>query len=412
MDDHLKPDSEEELLRNPVYYEPGRCKLDLDRPDLGVPQGQELLAELLRMRGRVPVEHRGLICPDCRDLRNRRVPMYLVQRDDVLLVSHYRRPGEERISHESDEHLARKERVAEDAEDHGFSAEMESTTPGGSARLDVRIQGDNGLILGYEPQLSSETGGILRRREAHRRRANVRSIWDFTNPDHNGVGAVPYVRTPDLPASVIRAGMHPIEVRDGNFVLEEGHCSPGGAIMRCPGKPYDPANPTAAAYCGLWHRILTPAHQSDTVTGEGLTLTQFIVEAAAGERVPFRHSGQHGWLPRDQWEWYLEANGPDSSADVLGPKSFIRPGDRRDRCTEDRPDSEVRAEPKEQHRSRTIVLETREVVTPVAEAVVEAPVRMISPCRFCREPASLLNRDGMPEHWTCRRRAERSGMAA
>ncbi|MEU2134685.1 hypothetical protein [Streptomyces sp. NPDC018352] len=45
------------------------------------------------------------------------------------------------ISHESDEHLARKERVAKDSEDHGFQAVIESQTADGHARLDVRING-------------------------------------------------------------------------------------------------------------------------------------------------------------------------------------------------------------------------------------------------------------------------------
>jgi hypothetical protein len=154
MDDDLQIDSDEDLFRNPVYYEPAGCILDLDRPDLGVPQGQDLLNMLLRMRRRVPVEKRGLICPDCRDLRGRRVPMYLVQRDGVWLASHYRKPGDKPISHESDEHLARKERVAKDSEDHGFPADIESQTEDGHARLDVRINGANGIVLGYEPQLS------------------------------------------------------------------------------------------------------------------------------------------------------------------------------------------------------------------------------------------------------------------
>lgn len=52
MDDDLQIDSDEDLFRNPVYYEPAGRDLDLDRADLGVPQGQNLL----RMRGRVPVE--------------------------------------------------------------------------------------------------------------------------------------------------------------------------------------------------------------------------------------------------------------------------------------------------------------------------------------------------------------------
>nr|WSZ99052.1 hypothetical protein OH820_28340 [Streptomyces sp. NBC_00857] len=310
MDDDLQIDSDEDLFHNPVYYEPAGRNLDLDRPDLGVPQGQDLLKVLLRMRGRVPVEERGLICPDCRNLRDRRVPMYLVQRDGVWLASHYRKPGEKPISHKSDEHLARKERVAKDSEDHGFRADVESQTADGHARLDVRINGANGIVLGYEPQLSAQTARGMRAREGFRRRGGIQSVWDFADPDHVGIGTVPYVRTPNLPASVIRVQKNPIAVQDGNFILEEGQCSQNGALTRCPEKPYDPENPTDAGYCGGWHRVLVPAHQSSTFTGEGgLTLTRFIVEAAAGERIPFQRGGHHGWLPAQQWQQYLEANG-------------------------------------------------------------------------------------------------------
>lgn len=86
MDDDLHIDSDEDLFRNPVYYEPAGHNVDLRRPDLGAPQGKDLLNVLLRRRGRAPVDKRGLICPDCRDLRGRCVPMYLVQRDDVWLA--------------------------------------------------------------------------------------------------------------------------------------------------------------------------------------------------------------------------------------------------------------------------------------------------------------------------------------
>lgn len=407
MDDDLERDSDEELYRNPVFYEPAGCNLDLDRSDLGLPQGEDLLDKLLRMRGRVPVERRGLICPDCRDLRDRRVPMYLVQRDGVLLASHYRRPGEKRISHESDEHLARKERVAKDSEDHGFRADIESSAADGHARLDVRISGANGIVLGYEPQLSEQTARGMRAREGFRRRGGIRSVWDFTDPDHPGVGTVPYVRTPNLPASVIRVQKNPIAVRDGNFVIEEGHCSPGGTITRCPNKPYDPENPTDTGYCSGWHRILVPVHQSRTFEGTGgLTLTQFIVEAAAGERVSFQHKGHHGWLPADHWQKYLEANGPDPENKEHAPS--IRQGDRRDQCTEDRPASEVRAEPKERRGSRTIVLESRPAQEAEAPKVpVDASGRPIPLCRFgCGAPASLPGPEGLPEHYSCRRKHE------
>ena len=419
MDDDLERDSDEELYRNPVLYEPADRVLDLNRPDLGLPNGEELFAHLLQMRGRVPVERRGLICPDCRKLRHRRVPMYLVQRDGVWLASHYRKPGEKPISHESDEHLARKERVAKDSEDHGFSAETEASAADGHARLDVRIQGADGIVLGYEPQLSIQTARGMSRREGFRRRGGIRSVWDFTDPDHPGVGAVPYVRTPNLPASVIRVQKNPIAVRDGNFVLEEGHCSPAGSLVRCPDKPFDPQNPTDGGYCGQWHRILTPIHQSSAYDGGGdgegeLTLTRFIVEAAAGERVPFQHKGQHGWLPAEHWQKYLEANGPIPSSDGKERALSVRQGDRLDRCTEDRPASEVRAEPRERRGSRTIVLESRpaEEVEP-AKPPVDSLGRPIPLCRFgCGMPASMPGPEGLPEHYSCRKRQETAGAAA
>ena len=419
MDDDLERDSDEELYRNPVLYEPADRVLDLTRPDLGLPNGEELLAHLLRLRDRrVSVERRGLVCPDCRKLRQRRVPMYLVHRDGVWFASHYRKPGEKPISHESDEHLARKERVAKDSEDHGFSAETEASAADGHARLDVRIQGADGIVLGYEPQLSIQTARGMSRREGFRRRGGIRSVWDFTDPDHPGVGAVPYVRTPNLPASVIRVQKNPIAVRDGNFVLEEGHCSPAGSLVRCPEKPFDPQNPADGGYCGQWHRILTPIHQSsgyDGGDGEGeLTLTRFIVEAAAGERVPFQHKGQHGWLPAEHWRKYLEANGPVPADDGRERALSVRKGDRLDRCTEDRPASEVRAEPRERRGSRTIVLESRptEAVEPAAPAV-DSLGRPIPLCRFgCGMPASMPGPEGLPEHYSCRKQQEGTGAAA
>ncbi len=77
-------------------------------------------------------------------------------------------------------------------------------------------------------------------RERFRRRGGIQSVWDFADPDHAGVGTVPYPRTPNLPASVIRVQKNPIAVRDGNFVLEEGQCGQNGALTRCPERPYDP----------------------------------------------------------------------------------------------------------------------------------------------------------------------------
>ncbi|MER7000850.1 MobF family relaxase [Streptomyces sp. NPDC000410] len=109
--------------------------------------------------------------------------------------------------------------------DHGFHADIESQTADGHARLDVRINGANGIVLGYEPQLSPQTARGMRAREGFRRRGGVQSVWNFADPEHAGIGTVPYVRTPNLSASVIRVQKNPIAVQDGNFVLEEGQCS-------------------------------------------------------------------------------------------------------------------------------------------------------------------------------------------
>lgn len=149
-----------------------------------------------------------------------------------------------------------------------------------------------------------------------------------------------------------------------------------------------------------------PAHQSSALTGEGgLTLTRFIVEAAAGERIPFQRGGRHGWPPAQQWQQYLEANGP--ARDDKERQPFVRQGDRRDRCTEDRPASEVRAEPKQRRGSRAIVLESRPRETEAARVPVDASGQAIPLCRFgCGQPASLSGPEGLPEHFSCRRKHE------
>ena len=179
-----------------------------------------------------------------------------------------------------------------------------------------------------------------------------------------------------------------------------------GALTRCPEKPYAPENPTDTGYCGGWHRVLVPAHQSSTFTGEGgLTLTRFIVEAAAGERIPFQRGGHHGWLPAQQWQQYMEANGP--APDTKERRPSVRQGDRRDRCTEDRPASEIGAEPKQKRGSRSIVLESRPPETKAARIPLDASGQPIPLCRFgCGQPASLQGPEGLPEHYSCRRKHE------
>lgn len=407
VDDEYEPESEEELFRNPVCYEPARRNLDLARDDLGVPEEPDLLNKLLRMRGRVPVEKRGLICPDCMQLRDTRVPMFLVNRGGGWFASHYRRPGERPVSHESDEHIARKELVANEVVDAGHHAQLEQVVAGGRARLDVGIKAANGRLYDYEPQLSDQSRRSAISRDAHRKRAGFTRIWDFIDPDHPGIGAVPYIRTPNLPASVIRVQKSALEIRDGNYVVEEGWCTPEGTFVRCPEKPYDPEKPNDA-YCGRHHLVVVPEHQSSTAYESDkptLALPRFVVEVADGERVPFKVNGQHGFMRADQHERYLSEHGPEPEPKKAQPA--VRDADRRALCTEDRPESDFRSAPRERHISRAIILQTREGAPGNAEAAVAAsipapprarvvPGRCQAGVNACGAPARFY-----PAGWLC-----------
>lgn len=337
MDDDLQLDSDEDLFRNPVYYEPA------DRqPRPGPP------------RPRCPARPRP---PERAPAHARTCP----RREARAHLP--RLPGPPRPARSDVPRPARRRRHRP-----GLRASAE--------RLDSPRNAYTGEVP--TPRRYSVGLGLLRPRPRRHR----------------------------LPASVIRVQKNPIAVQDGNFVLEEGQCSQNSALTRCPEMPDDPENPTDAGYCGGRHRLLVPARQSSTFTGEGgLTLTRFIVEAAAGERIPFQRGGHHGWLPAQQWQQCLEANGP-----VLDDKErqpSVRQGDLRDRCTEDRPTSEVRAEPKQRRGSRAIVLESRPREAEAARVPSDASGQAIPLCRFgCGQPASLPGPEGLPEHFSCRRKHE------
>lgn len=396
QDDEYEPEDDEGLLRNPVHYEPAGRSLDLDRHDLGVPEEPGLLDKFLHMRGRIPVDKRGLICPDCMRLRNLRVPMFLVNRGGEWFASHYRKPGERPVSHESDEHIARKELVADELVDAGHDAQLEQVVAGGRARLDVGIKTADGRLLDYDPQLSDQSRRSILIRDTHRKRAGFTRIWDFVDPDHPGIGAVPYIRTPNLPAPVIRRQKNALEIRDGNYVVEEGWCTPEGTFVRCPEKPYNPERPNDA-YCGGHHLVVVPEHQSSAAYESDkptLSLPRFVVEVADGERLPFTVNGQRGFIRADQHERYLAKHGAEPEPKKEQPA--VRDGDRRDLCTEDRPESDFRSAPRERHVSRTIVLATRDAtsehveVKPVAPAIQRpAPDVCDIGNPVCGQPARL-----------------------
>ncbi|GLW51660.1 hypothetical protein Stsp02_73210 [Streptomyces sp. NBRC 14336] len=111
--------------------------------------------------------------------------------------------------------------------------------------------------------------------------------------------------------------------------------------------------------------------------------------------------GHYGRLPTQQWQQYL------ATLDDKERQPSVRQGDRRDRCTEDRPAPEVQAEPKQRCGSRAIVLESRPRETEDARVPVDASGQAIPLCPFgCGQPSSLTGPKGLPEHFSCRRKYE------
>ncbi|MFE4609461.1 hypothetical protein ACFRK5_14035 [Streptomyces niveus] len=154
-------------MANIVWHEKWKIELDLTREDLGhesKPGLWELLYRTDRMdadRG-VPVAGRGLQCGGV--CRNAGVVawMHLRERNGRREAVHGCSEDEERHrAPMSDEHKAYQERIVRTAESAGFRADSEVRTsvgPRSWIQTDTLVQGEGGLRIGWEVQLS--TAGV------------------------------------------------------------------------------------------------------------------------------------------------------------------------------------------------------------------------------------------------------------
>ncbi|MFK8905431.1 hypothetical protein [Streptomyces sp. YS-3] len=265
-------------------------KLDLTEPDLGVTGGAVLLERLLADR-RLPVAVRGLTCAEICERLGYTEPMYLYRRMGRVVASHTRSDAQDRhhAGGESDEHKAYKERAVRAAEEGGHHATTERTSTDQKVRSDVLIQGANGVLLGFESQLSPVNPREITARDAAARRAGLADAWQTDSRVLAEALVVPWLRTDKLPFELIVRHDSPLPFRGGVRRIDLVCCDerfPG----RCPRK--------GTGKCGKWHPTTRPAE---------VPFDMFIRDAASGlyvratvkvKRTAFEFWGPGGRLRR------------------------------------------------------------------------------------------------------------------
>lgn len=327
-DDGYEIDSDGLPKRNPVYCEAVHGVLDLDQDDLGHPEAPGLWQRLMTDRKR-PVSERGLFCPTCIKSRPGQPEwMYVYERQDGLKIAAHNNPGHGSIhSHESDEHLAYKERIALAAQQGGFQADLEVRTADGKARSDVRVIGAGGREFGFEPQLRYSSAPAIRKRDRVRRERGISPCWHITDPYHPLIDNAAWGRTDsDLPASLIRSSSR-LEVRGGIYQLVMEKCDRFNSQI-CP--------VLRTGRCGQYH---------PTWKIKSRQLDDLVRDIASGDYVSVVQ--KYGRFTR----WFWTAAGDrqtylDSSGQLLEPEKEIRAriprqvdrtnGDREVECTRER----------------------------------------------------------------------------
>lgn len=318
-------DADDLPKRNPVYCVAVGKVLDLDAPDLGVPEVPNLWQRLREDKRKVP--ERGLYCPTCIKTRPSDPEwMYVYERQDGLKIAAHHNPNHKSHANESDEHLALKERIARAAEEGGFRADLEARTPDGKARSDVRVIGANGQMVGYEPQLRYASPQAIRRRDRIRRERGIFPNWHVVDAYHPLIDNVAWSRTDQLPAHTIRDSRD-LLVRGGIYKLVLEKCDKGNPAP-CPVQ--------ATGRCGQYH---------PTWAIDPRQLDLLVRDIASGEYVSvvqkFGRFTRWFWTSAGEREKYLDAGGELLEPDVAIRERLPRQGSQvltqRDvECTRDR----------------------------------------------------------------------------
>ncbi|MFD3572215.1 hypothetical protein [Streptomyces sp. NPDC058667] len=231
-------------MANIVWHEKWGIELDLTRDDLGhesLPGLWDLLYQGDRMdalRG-VPVSRRGLQCGGVCRKAGVVAWMYLRERGGRREAVHERSEDEERHRAVlSDEHKAYQERIVRTAESVGFRADSEVRTPVGPRswiQTDTLVQGEGGIRIGWEVQLSTvgvEGPRSVKARAARAAKHGIIPAWHTDRSDYASRSDTHWTRSDNLPAEVI-AKSGDLRVVSGYRALEFWRCD-DRALYRCP----------------------------------------------------------------------------------------------------------------------------------------------------------------------------------
>ncbi|CAM5525566.1 MULTISPECIES: hypothetical protein [Streptomyces] len=286
-------------------------RLDLKKADLGIPGGAELLERLLADR-RLPVSTRGVTCAEICETLGFEEPMYLYRRLGRVVASHTRSTAEDRHygAGESDQHKAYKARAVRAAEEGGHSAVQERPSRDRKIRSDVLIRGADGLLLGFESQLSKVNPRDIAARDAAAQRAGVEDAWQTDSRALAKESVVPWLRTDRQPLELIMKRDSPLPFRGGIRRID---------LIRCDERHPGPCPKRRTGKCGGWHPSTRPAERP---------FDDFIRDAASGlyvrAKVKVKRLAFECWTPTADYDAYLDATAREAPPEVSSQRHARR----------------------------------------------------------------------------------------
>ncbi len=168
-----------------------------------------------------------------------------------------------------------------------------------------------GVLLGFESQLSPRNPRDIQARDVAARRAGVVDAWQTDSQDMARDTTVPWLRTDRVPLELIMKRDSPIPFRGGIRRIELTKCDerfPGPCPRRRTGK------------CGGWHPTTRPAERP---------FDAFIRDAASGlyvrAIVRVKRTAFEFWTPTTDHTAYLDATSGEPLAVMSRPRQVRRP---------------------------------------------------------------------------------------
>lgn len=364
-------------MANSVLYTKTGITLDLEREDLGHP-GMPNLWETLYQRDRVlgamrvPVSERGFQCAGVCLKAGVVAWMHLREQGGRRQAVHERSEDEARhTAPMSDEHKAYQERIIRAAEDAGFRAGSEVRTPIGPRRwiqTDTLVEGDNGLRIGWEVQLSTASVKGPRSVRARAGKASTNGItpaWHTDREDYARRNDTQWTSSNRLPARII-AKTGGLRVVSGFRVLDFWRCDVT-ADLPCTEGP---------GRC--WKLHATPRPRD-------VLFDDLVRKTAAGLIAPLEYwSGsrmQRFWVPADERDRYYDVFGAPTPT---GGAEQQRAG----LGSKDGPTC----------RPQVVLTSSRRLLDWRDQSHWSSAAK---PCRYCRKPTNLVDGNGVHMHKVC-----------